>query len=381
MVLGDIITAPIQSTNFVAAGNIYPTIAHATGMVVAVAYSVPGSGRLSTFLLNANGGFVQVGGATPLRNPFNPYSSPVIAPVEGEVYAIPNRNIAPVGVEGFIDTVRIPADGTALAYLNGPGSFLYDDSLSSQKMIPLDGSTRNFALFYTWHTFAGRAHTFNLSANGLVYTPIASFIFKTSPPRAYDVDAIHIAGNVYAIVYRTVAGMGTLTTVSIPPDGTTLTIINTLVFEATGNAQQPHIIPHTGDIYVISHTGPLGSEITTVSISSDGVTLGVINNLPYAGGAPAANSLLHIGNSTMFVVFHSGWVYTVNISEDGVTLAIYDSNNWVAGTNENTAVRIPGTNIYAHVGNRGAAGGFLSTFRIDSVYLPTVQTGEATGVK
>ncbi len=399
MALGDIITAPIANLRIDGGGandGRFPDIEYIAENTMALAWYIGGVGATRNYLRTvdiSNAGAITLLSLQAMRTlpAAATYGVPLIFPITGDGFGVISHQVAaPIGYSR-IDLAQISDDGLTLNYLNGPTGYqLFNNILPAsgmgQRVVPL-ASPGNFASFFTHGDDSGRIQTFNVS--GLTITNLAPvpFIFQVIPTDCFDIHATHISGNVYAVVYRTLAGLGTLKTISISADGLTFAVLQTLVFEATGQGQQPHILLHTGNVYVIAHRGPGGTGwITTVRISDDGLTLTLIDALDTGVAGFVNNAFLRISDQPMFVLFSIGVVTTVEVSADGTTtLAVHATNAWGGGGSPvdfRRAARLPDTNIYAMVETRGVGDeGWLSTFEIASVSIPTVTTDLATSVE
>jgi len=133
---------------------------------------------------------------------------------------------------------------------------------------------------------------------------------------------IHVAGTTYAIAYQGYLNDGFLRTVRISDDGATLEVISFLEFD-TDNGRHPWIIHIAGTVYAIAYAGP-GSNGTlkTFNISDDGTSISLIQTFVYDSGASIVEPVIvHISGTTYAIFYggpgNDGWVKTVTIQDNG----------------------------------------------------------------
>jgi len=143
----------------------------------------------------------------------------------------------------------------------------------------------------------------------------------------------HVSGDVYAIAYRGelnfIEDLGVVTTISITPDGTSVSKINDLSFNNI-YCENPYFINISGNIYAIAYQGSGGNPgngiLTTVSISSDGDTILKINDFVFASKCYEVIIHRFIYNKYFLIYTDSGtesskgWLRTVEIESDGTII-------------------------------------------------------------
>ncbi|MBA7484012.1 hypothetical protein ES707_19531 [subsurface metagenome] len=134
---------------------------------------------------------------------------------------------------------------------------------------------------------------------------------------------IHVAGNVYAIAYQGYYNDGYLRTVSISDDGVTLGLISFLEFD-TDNGKQPWIIHIAGTVYAVAYVGSGDNgTLKTFNISDDGTSITFIQTFVFDAGATIIEPVIvHISGTTYAIFYggpgNDGWVKTVTIQDNGV---------------------------------------------------------------
>ena len=115
-------------------------------------------------------------------------------------------------------------------------------------------------------------------------------------------DLFHVAGEVYTIVYRGNAGVGTIITVSIDAAGT-IGAIDSLQFDLAAT-QYLRVRPVSGEIYAIVYDELLRGYIDTLTIDAAGNIGAVIDtqeiSVANQGWGP---SILHVSGDVYLVVF------------------------------------------------------------------------------
>lgn len=134
---------------------------------------------------------------------------------------------------------------------------------------------------------------------------------------------IHIAGIVYAIAYQGYGNDGYLRTVRISDDGATLQLINFLEFDNI-NGRHPWIIHIAGTVYAIAYRGPAqNGTLKTFNISDDGTSITLIQTLVFDAGASIVEPVIvHISGTTYAIFYggpgNDGWIRTITIQDTGV---------------------------------------------------------------
>ncbi len=157
-------------------------------------------------------------------------------------------------------------------------------------------------------------------AIGDIIGEIASLDFDTAGGVLPKI--IHVSGTTYAIAYQGSGNDGYLRTVSISDDGATLAVISVLEFDTT-NGAAPWIIHIAGTVYAIAYVGPgANGTLKTFNISDDGTSITLIQTFVYESGATIIEPVIvHISGTTYAIFYggpdNDGWIKTVTIQDDG----------------------------------------------------------------
>jgi hypothetical protein len=184
---------------------------------------------------------------------------------------------------------------------------------------------------------------------------------------------IHVAGNVYAIVYSEWNNDGWVKTVTITPDGMIAdTAIDTLEFD-NNDCYEPVITHVSGDYYAIVYLGPNNrGYLKTVSITAAGaIGNSVRSSYTFDSNACYEPDITHASGTYYAVAYrnssNTGYVKTISISTAGlITKSIRSSLTFdTSGVYEPDIVFISGT-FYA-IAYRGSGNlGTLKTISIGS---------------
>jgi hypothetical protein len=290
--------------------------------------------------------------------------TPSIVHVAGTVHAIAYQG---PDDDGWIKTVTISADGVTLALAGGSLEF---DAVEGRKTHLVHVAGNVYAIVYEGPDADGWIKTVTISADGATIA-LAGGSLEFDVDGCSDPRLIHIGGTVYAIVYEGPVWDGTVITVTISADGTTIALAGgSLVYDATYGILGD-IIHIAGDVYAIAYQGPdQDGWIKTVTISSDGATIAL------AGGSlefDAVNStyaeIVHISGTVYAIAYrgpdNDGWLRSVNITDDGATItATGNSLEFDASTIEMLKMLHVSGNVYA-IAYRGLGGdGWIKTVTI-----------------
>lgn len=229
-----------------------PDIIHIFGDVYAIAYWGPGDdSTVCTITINNVGAIGFIAAQSYLWT--NACGSPNIIHVFGNVFAIAYKN---AGGGGTVNTVSITNLGAIGAAVLDTES--YDAVWSeNQRIIHISGDV--YAIAYTYFQGGinrGKLCTLTINNLGVIGFPvIASLIFDAA--QGIQPNIIHISRDVYAIAYRGPDDDGFLITLHIADNGTIGAIIDTLEFDTTA-AGHPNLIHISGDVYAIAYSYMVG---------------------------------------------------------------------------------------------------------------------------
>ena len=150
---------------------------------------------------------------------------------------------------------------------------------------------------------------------------IDTFEFYTAD--CYDPDIIHVDGTIYAIAYRS-GSTAYVRTVEIFDDGRIdPTSIDTLAFATT--YRETHIYHINGDVYAVAYTGlNYDGYLTSMRIAINGVITGVLDTLIFdnsLAGVVEEPNMIHVSGDVYAITYRNadsdGELRTVNIANDG----------------------------------------------------------------
>lgn len=302
--------------------------------------------------------------------------------IAGNVYAAAYKQATTF--DGYIITVSISDDGLTMANI---ATVQFEAGTTDWfSFIHVTGDI--YAICYCGTGQDGWIKTVTISPDG-TSVALTGGVLEFDTGQALFPEIIHIAGNVYGIVYQAPGGYGRLQTITISPDGLTITSITTLPnFElglCTGNIMR-HV---NGNIYAIFYRGPSNiGWIRTVSISDDGATLALTGGYLNTGLAMQTPQVfIEIAPNVFAMPYYpgnaKGYVYTYNISNDGLTITQIDYASFSPHnlTSNYLAMALTAGNIYALAWSGYLQDGYVSTIDIDNLYDPSAQTDPATSVE
>jgi major membrane immunogen (membrane-anchored lipoprotein) len=368
MAYGDI-GAVIDTLEFDAGYTERPSVVHVSGDVYAIAYrGVDDDGWLKTVTIESDG---QIGAAVIDSFEFDAVAGdyPEIIHVSGDVYAIVYQCDA---LDGCVTTVTIEANGqvgaAVIDSLEFDAAACYDPGI-----IHVSGDV--YAIAYTGWAGDGFLKTVTILANGQIgAAAISSLEFETD--RCTKPDFIHISGDVYAIAYQGPLYYGRVTTVTIEADGQIgVAVIDSFVFDAA-TIDYPKIIHIAGDVYAIVYQDAgLDGWVATVTIEADGqIGAAVIDTFEFFAGI-IYPSVVHVGLGNVYAIACQGpdldgWIATVTIEADGqIGAAVIDTFEFDEEDGHAPVITHVSGDVYA-IAYRGVDGdGWLKTLDIGTTPL------------
>ncbi|MBA7599349.1 hypothetical protein ES703_06381 [subsurface metagenome] len=227
-----------------------------------------------------------------------------------------------------------------------------------------------YAIAYQGYKNDGYLKTISIESDGTIGTVIESLEFdKTHCAHPW---IVHIADTVYAVAYCGPGSDGTLKTFSISADGTSITLINTFVFDIDASTVEPVIVHISGTTYAIFYGGPDNDGwIRTVTIQDDGTITGEIAFLEFDTSHGMYSDPVHISGDVWAVAYTAdgingaGRIKTFTITDVGAISAItsydYDTNQ----TGSPDIFHISGS-VYGIAYANGTSGGLLKTTTINA---------------
>jgi hypothetical protein len=213
--------------------------------------------------------------------------------VSGDIYAIAYRGFFDMG---FLKTVSIAADGD-IGYQEIDN--LYLDYPCYEPVIT-NIYNDIFAVVYRGNGNDGFIKTVSIAADGDITNSVID-TREFADNNCYELRIIHVAEDVYAVVYRGQSNDGFLKTVSIAADGDIDdALIDSLEFE-TSNCYEPNIINVSGGIFAIVYRGS-GNDgfVKTVEISSAGASAAY--TILSTAGDMSIRAFINTDNATVTIV-------------------------------------------------------------------------------
>jgi len=349
-----------------------PKILHVAGAVYAIAYTGPDNdGWIKAVTISADGLTLALAGGS-LEFDANDGGFVDIIHVSGDIYAIVYEG---VDQDGWIKTVEISADGSAIALAGG--SLEFDDTTCDDPTIYHIAGDK-YAIVYEAFGYDGTIRTVTISADGATIT-LAGGDLVFDAVKGTMGKLIHIAGIVYAVVYQGPDFDGWIKTVTISADGATIALAGgSLEFDET-HGSFVDIIHIAGNVFAIAYQDTDGDgQLLTVTISADGATLALTGeSLEFDTSYGRYSEILHVSGSVFVVVYtgvgDDGWMKTVTITDAG-EISFRDGTGLefdeVAATDPEI-IFITG-NIYAIVYGGDGAHGWLKTVDIETVAAAAV---------
>ncbi|KKN60920.1 hypothetical protein LCGC14_0527190 [marine sediment metagenome] len=305
-----------------------------------------------------------------------------IAHVSGDVYALTYSQ----SNDGFLRTLSIDSAGNIGATID---TLEYDPVQGAvPKIIKISANV--FAIFYYGPDSDGFIKTIGIQDDGTITGVIATLEFEVNAA-FLRCDPLHIAGNVYAIAYQggpTNPVFLTVTTVSISSDGVTLAILDTLE-QAIGQNKAMDFIHIAGDTYLVAYQGlVIATNIFTVEIQTNGTIVGVIDSYVLdASTASGPIKAVPISDDVYAIAFQEsgtniGILKTIHISDAGTIGAVIDTDNTVFPKGPWGFMRLAGTSNIFIATYIDADRGYFRTLEIsdDGTIGAVIDTLVASGV-
>ena len=171
----------------------------------------------------------------------------------------------------------------------------------------------------------GFVATFTIDSSGNIGNAVIDSLEFAPDDSVLNPMIINISGDIFAIVYSGTGQTTRIVTVDIDSSGNIgAAVIDSLSVVGSSNSY-PRIVAVSGDIYAVDHSEPTGGshgEVFTIDIDSSGnIGAAEIDTLEYGTDDGVTGDIIHI-SGTMFAVVtrnstRGGSVYTFNIAADG----------------------------------------------------------------
>jgi len=288
---------------------------------------------------------------------------PKIIHVSGTTYAIAYQGY---GSDGFLRTVSISDDGATLSAI----SFLEFDTTFGVApwIIHIAGTV--YAIVYVGPGANGTLKTFNISNDGSSISLIQTSVFDSGATIIEPV-IVHISGTTYAIFYGGPGNDGWVKTVTIQDNGTITGVINSLEYEVV-YGMYPSPIHISGDVWAVAYTGDASfgpGRIRTFTITGGGA-IALIASYDYDTNQTSAPYIFHISGNVYGIAFggpgYDGWLKTTIINTNGsLGGAILGSLEFDTSNGKNPWVIPIASNVWAIVYDGPDYDGWLKTIKIE----------------
>ncbi|MCA9402288.1 MAG: DUF2341 domain-containing protein [Candidatus Omnitrophica bacterium] len=344
-----------------------PEMVHVAGEIYAIAYAGNGNDGFLTTIRVADDGTITASEIIDTLE-FDAIQglNPEIIPVSGNIYAVAYQG---QDNDGFLISVSISGAGVISAVID------------SIEFAPVDGvtpkivelSTGVFAIAVNGGAQDDDLFTVTINGAGAISSsPVDEMVFGDIT--AFEPEIIHIAGDIYAVVFRGSGNDGYVSTIEIGADGTIQSgiIIDSLEFD-TFYAEDPEIIRINGNIYAIAYEGD-GNDgfVTTVEIDSNGqITDTILDTFEFDSTGADNAQIVNVTGNVYAIAYDAGTggndFATITIANDGnIGPTVLD--RLVFGdvqANEAEIINISG-DIYAVVYRGAASDGYVTTVDISA---------------
>jgi len=159
------------------------------------------------------------------------------------------------------------------------------------------------------------------------YSIIDSLEFETE--NGDDQVITHVSDDVFVIAYRNSDINGFLKTVDLTSDGTIISVLDILEYDAIAGFT-PDIINVSDDVFVIAYRGPdTDGFLKTVDIMKDGTIGSVIDTLEYDAELSRDPDIIKVSHDVFAIVYRGpsvdGFLKTVEITSDGTIGTVIDT--------------------------------------------------------
>jgi hypothetical protein len=361
------ITGLVETQQYSSLGQ-DPDVIHLTGNIYAVTYEGPSErGWVVTSAIFSN---ATIGDYTGTRSSFghldaysfepsNEIDNPDIIKVGPTAYAIAFSGSSN---DLFVETVDIPDSGWLITTIENQNNLDSDGDFPEIFNIGTD----RYAIAYQDEANDGWIRTINIDSAGNIGAVIDSWEYQTSNGQYPDV--IPISGDVYAIVHTGPGSDGWIRTVNITSTGTITKSgyhASTQFEFDTNTGNFPDIIQVFQNIYAIVYAGP-GTDgyLKTLSIFPNGTIGPVIDSIEYDTDQGDVPRIDQVATNVFAIAYkgldNDGYVATVPINNDG----IIGDTALDSTSNDNT-----GEHISSPLGSPGKIGTAVNLEESDNNYI------------
>jgi hypothetical protein len=215
----------------------------------------------------------------------------------------------------------------------------------------------------------GSIKTFTISADGSTITEVQSLVFNAT--RGFHNSLVQVDSDTYALAYAGTGNAGTIETFTISADGTIITEVELLQHDTLGQGNS--LVQVDSDTYALAYAGDGNSFdgfIKTFTISADGTTITEVESLEHDIAQGTHNSLVQVDSDTYALAYagdggDDGYIKTFTIPADGSTITEVFSLEHDATQGElNSLVQVDSDTYALAYGGDGGGDGYIKTFTI-----------------
>ncbi len=245
------------------------------------------------------------------------FTEPYIINVNNDIYAIVCQGL---DADGYLMTVQISNIGDIS---NSVIDVLEFDTIDGRDPVIINVGGNFFAIAFRGPNNDGFLKTVDIMNDGDIKDDSIIDTLEFDPFHCFEPDIIHINGNIYAIAYRASGEIGYIKTVEIINAQITDTVIDTLEFESF-YSYEPDIIHLAGDIYAIVYRG-LDDDgfLKTVAIMNNGdIVDTVVDTFEFDTTKCVEPEIIKVYDTIYAIVYAreggGGYLATVEIEDTGV---------------------------------------------------------------
>ena len=197
-------------------------------------------------------------------------------------------------------------------------------------------------------------------------------VLEFDPGTGIDCFGVHVAGNIWAVVYQGPGSTDWIKTIEISDAGAITDPVKATLNLADGWLSRPHIIKIAANVFVwVRSIYPNAGRLTTLSISDDGLTISVIEELSFIAGDARQPKIVHVAGNVYAIAYYHATapqvrVCTITIGADGDIGAIQDTINIAASANQHVNIVAVNATIFAVEYHDTTAGTVVATIEIDA---------------
>jgi hypothetical protein len=297
-----------------------PNIINIYGDTYAVVYKDQGHhGVIKTVNIASDGTFTQ-----NIHNNSFTYSNkgfwPKITHVSEDIYLIVYSDSGSNPNNVYLETIKILNNGTIFPTIS---EYAFgDQEVYDYDMLRISDDI--IALVFRNQQNQGLIKTINVSQNGSsIVTDLENGTLIFDDWNCFNPDIVHVVNDTYAIAYKGNDSQGYLKTIEIANNGTIHdTVIDSHIFESINASDNPDIIHIADNIFSIVYKSNTNGIITTVEISDTGYISNMnIDSLLFEDNLCNLPDVIHMKDDIYLIAYESdqqdGYVTVINIKTNG----------------------------------------------------------------